>query len=380
MPEEAKRILLVGGGSGGHTIPLFSVLHALLEIKPDLLYWYVGSQSDLGSSLVQAEPLLHRKDRQVAYAVRTGKLNRYLTTRHLGQLRDFLLGMGDAQRLLRRLRPNMVFSKGGAVSVPVVLAAHQLGIPIYTHETDVRSGLANRITARYATRIFTVYPTSYYSARLQPKMEYVGQPIRPEFFTPPQHVKLVVGEREVERDLPIVLVTGGSQGAHRLNELVAGGWTTILAKVRLIHQCGPHDFDSLHAEATRLSPLLAKRLYLTPLITEGMAGLLAASQVVVSRAGGSIMEFAACKKPAILIPLSTAAQDHQMANARVLEAAGAAIVLDERQIASATLAQVVVELVEDEEQRMALSQGIARFAKPDAATHIAQTLLSHDHA
>jgi UDP-N-acetylglucosamine--N-acetylmuramyl-(pentapeptide) pyrophosphoryl-undecaprenol N-acetylglucosamine transferase len=376
VSKATKRILLVGGGSGGHIIPLISIIQELQKAAPEIEYAYVGSPEDMRSSLVRDEPLLNRTERATRYAVRSGKLNRFLTWKHIGQAYNLVMGLKDAGRALDSFQPDIVVSKGGAVSVPVARAAYKRNIPIYCHETDVRPGLANRIVGKMAKSIFTSYPLKVYSPEIQAKGIYVGQPVRAAFFGPDSGKDLTIDDKRVEDDLPLLFVTGGSHGARKINYLIQSAWPALLSRARLVQQTGTLDFAELQRMAGSLSPELRQRLHLTALLTEGMPELCKRSSVVISRAGGFIAELAAAKAAVILIPLSTSAQNHQWANAEVLEAAGAAIVLDEVRCTPELLAETILKLLENSKENSRLRTQISTLARPQAAAEIVRLLLS----
>lgn len=357
-----NHILFVGGESAGHISPLLAVLEAVQVADPSIRCSYVGQAKDLNSPLISNSPLKFER-----YAVRSGKLNRFTTWKHFRELPNLAIGIVQAQILLRRLRPDAVVAKGGATSVPVVLAAASLKIPIFSHETDAAPGLANRLIARYATRIFTAFPVDSYTSLPKAKLIYVGQPVRPLFFQPQAELDL-----PLEPNLPLLTVTGGSLGAHSINQLVREAWPKLLEKVQVVQLCGQGDLVGLERAAAQLPEALRNRLTLLPFF-EQIAELFKRSTVVVSRAGGTIHELAATRTPTILIPLATAAQDHQRKNAEVLK--GAVVVLQQAGLSADHLAQAILELVADPDRRKVLSEAIAAFAQPDAATQMAVLIL-----
>jgi UDP-N-acetylglucosamine--N-acetylmuramyl-(pentapeptide) pyrophosphoryl-undecaprenol N-acetylglucosamine transferase len=367
-----KRILFVGGGTAGHIAPLLAVMAATeVEAKKracTIEMVYIGTEQDIVSPLIKNSQLTFKK-----YPISAGKLHRFVTFDQFRQAGRVVKGLFEAKSLIKRLKPDVVFAKGGYVTVPVVRAAAQKKIPVFCHETDVLPGLANRIIAKQATTIFTTYPIAAYTTLPTEKLLPVGQPVRLEYYAePPAHFTL--GERAFSKDLPIVTIIGGSQGALRVNQLVAEAWPELLKKAQLVHIVGPAHLDIYKKKAKNLSEKLQKNLWIEGFV-EHTAPLFRLSTLVVTRAGGTIAELAATRKPAILIPLPTAAQDHQRANARLLQSAGAAVVLEETTLSSMELTTSILKLVTDSKKQKELSEAISQFDHPGAATVMAGRIL-----
>ena len=365
--KREKRIVFVGGGSVGHVAPLLAVMQEVNTQHPEIKLIYIGTQADLESPLLTSSKLPIE-----THAIEAGKINRFVTIKHLSELRKLCLGLLQAQVLLEKIQPDLVFAKGAYVSVPVVLAAALRAIPIYTHETDVVPGLANRLSSHFAQTIFTAFPIDCYTSLPKQKLLYMGQPVRKEF--------LKHSTARMFNDLslsdPLITVTGGSLGSRSINALISEGWSSLLPYTQLAHLCGEADFNMLTKKAGQLPAELRKKLLLTPFVTHGLPDLFQHSQVVVSRAGGTIAELAACGASTILIPLPTAAQNHQWANARVLMAAEAVEVCDELTMSSENLVKEILALQNDSARRVALSNAIHKFAKPNAAEEMAILICS----
>jgi UDP-N-acetylglucosamine--N-acetylmuramyl-(pentapeptide) pyrophosphoryl-undecaprenol N-acetylglucosamine transferase len=363
-----KRIVFTGGGTVGHISPLLAVMEAVQKAEAIECH-YVGQQSDLESPAITESNLQFEK-----HAIHAGKLNRFMTWKHFQEAAHMLMGFGEAYSLLKRLHPDLVFAKGGAVSIPMAFAAHALKIPIVCHETDVIPGLANRFVARYASLIFTAFPIASYPQIEASKARYVGQPVRSIFYTNYDGPIILAG-REVHPELAIITVIGGSQGGHALNLLVQQSWNAVLEKSQIIHICGPRDAESLQAAVGGLPLSLRERLWVLPFVSQELPALFQRSTLVISRAGGTIAELAATKRPTILVPLPSAAQDHQRANAKVLQSADAAIVVDEATVTSIAFTEEILSLLADSKRREALSSSIAKFDHPKAAADMAKEML-----
>jgi UDP-N-acetylglucosamine--N-acetylmuramyl-(pentapeptide) pyrophosphoryl-undecaprenol N-acetylglucosamine transferase len=366
-------ILLVGGGTVGHIAPLIAIAEELAHQAEEsgiaLSLHYVGEAADKESPVWQQGRLTIEK-----HVIVAGKLNRFVTWKHLGQAGRLAKGFWQADRLIKRLKPDVVMAKGGYVCVPVVWAASMRSIPVYAHETDLIPGMTNRLIARLAKRVFTAFPADRYHTLHNKSVVYVGQPVRSVFYEPDHGMDLLLNGRIIDPDQPLLTVIGGSQGAHRINTLVHASWPTLLEKTQLLHLCGPHDYEDLSKEAMQLPGELGKNLYLFSGIYTEFALAIRRSTLVLSRSGGTIFELAATGVPVILIPLPTAAQDHQRANALLLQKEGAAEVLEEAGLTAERLQNTVLALLEDAEKRSSLSTAIRQFARPDAAAEIARII------
>lgn len=353
----------------GHISPLVAVMEAVHELDSEATLSYAGLLSDLTSPALDMSGLDFSR-----HAITAGKLNRFATHKHLGELFKFGQGFSDALQLMKDVNPDVVFCKGGFVSVPVAMVAKMLKVPVYSHESDVVPGLANRVLAKISCKIFTAFPKSVYKKLPQHKLEYVGQPVRKSFFEELAFPTMVGEDVELSLELPLLFVTG-SQGSRTINNLIAENWGELLTTFQIVQQCGNLDYTKLLERKLELSKESQARLHLLPSVTD-MAPLLQHAELVVSRAGGIIAELAASRAASILIPLSTAAQNHQWENAQVLGKEDAAVVLNEKILSAAELLAVIQELHASESQRQSLRDKISRFAKPGASREIAESLLA----
>ena len=263
-------------------------------------------------------------------------------------------------RILRRRRPAVVLGGGGYVAGPMVVAARALGIPAAVTEADAHLGLANRLAAPFARRVFLAFPIL---GRSGAKYRVVGRPI-------PRRSRVTLPRTEARRrfelpaERPVLLVFGGSQGARRLNEAAleafgAGG-------PAVLHLCGERDYPLLEGRATRGD-------YRLVAFTNEIGAALATADLVVARAGGSVWEIAAAGRPALLVPLPHATGDHQTKNARYFERGGGAVVVSEAEL---DLGHQVEELLADEGRLAAMADAMKRLARPDAAEVVAEELIA----
>ena len=264
-----------------------------------------------------------------------------------------------AARILRRRRPDVVLGGGGYVAGPVALAAEALRIPTALMEADAHLGLANRVAAPAARRVFLAFPIP---GRDGAKYRVVGRPI-PASSEPidPAEARSRFG---LPAEGPVVLVFGGSQGAKALNEAAASAWGN--GGPAVLHLAG-------EAHVAELAPRVARQHYVLLPFTDDFGAALAAADLVVARAGGSVWEIAAAGKPALLVPYPHATADHQAANARFFERGGGAVVVPEAEL---DLTRQVDELLADSARLAAMGEAMRRLARPDAAEVVAEEVLA----
>jgi UDP-N-acetylglucosamine--N-acetylmuramyl-(pentapeptide) pyrophosphoryl-undecaprenol N-acetylglucosamine transferase len=311
--------------------------------------------------------------------VQTGKLRRYFSWRTPLDLARIPLGVVQAVRQVARFRPDVIFSTGGYVCVPPVIAGWLLRVPVLTHEQTVRSGLANRIAARFARRVAISFPES---ARDFPpaKTFLTGNPVRPDVLA--GEAGRALAHWQLDPALPTIYVTGGAQGAHAVNEAVFGALPALLEAAQVVHQTGegPDGSRADIATATRLAadlPHGLARYRPVPFVGAELADLLALAALVVGRAGaGTLNELAAVGRPAVLIPLPGTSADEQTANARRMEAAGAAVVLLQDKLTPERLADTVLRLVQMPGILQDMGTKARTLARPQAADDLVTALLA----
>ncbi len=353
---ETPLLAFTGGGTGGHIYPGLAVIQALRESGFRGRIVWIGSRKALDRSIVEKEGVEY-------FAIPSGKLRRSISAENIADAFRVIAGYYAARRLLSDLKPALLFSKGGYVSVPPCRAAASLGIPYFTHESDGSPGLATRLNAQKAARILVSWPrtAALIPSPLQAKTEVVGNPVRPSLFS---------GNADKGRqflaaasDLPIVFFVGGSQGSRQVNDIVAGIRPSLEGKAFIVHQTGSELFDPLaHAE----KPGCYKAL---PYIGDEMMDILAASTIVAGRAGaGTIWESAALGKPMVLIPLAgRGTRGDQVENAEMASEAGAAICLTgEKATPGNTLAAICGFLENPSARARAANAGMA-LCKPHRA-------------
>ena len=319
-------IVLTGGGTAGHVTPNLALIPELKKAGYDITY--IGSYDGIEKKLIA--------DFNIPYhGVSTGKLRRYLDPKNFSDPFRIMKGFAESRKLLKKIKPDIIFSKGGFVSVPVIRAASTLKIPCIIHESDITVGLANKLCFPVATKVCCNFPeTMQYLP--EGKAVLTGTPIRTE---------LTEGSRSrgmemcgFTDDKPVILVIGGSQGAGSINKIVRSTLPKLLNEYQVIHICGKDKMDNL---------LLNKPGYAQfEFLKEGLKDAIALSDIVVSRAGAnSICELLALKKPNILIPLPAASsRGDQILNAQSFESQGFSIVLLEDDLTTNLLVDKVHEL------------------------------------
>jgi len=363
-------VVIAGGGTGGHTSPGLAVA-ALLRQRHLTCAW-IGSHHGVEARIVPG--------RDVPYtAIPTGKLRRYWSWRNVADLLvNTPTGVLAAAHALRRLRPRVVFATGGYVALPVVLAAAVRRVPSVIHEQTAVPGLANRLAGRLASRIAVTFPDA--DGRFPPARVIVtGNPIRPELRSGSRAD--AISMFKLDPATPLVYVTGGAQGAQRINRAVGESLPVLLAQAQVIHQCGDNattgDRAWLEGLRAALPPALAARYTLKPWVGEELAAIYAAATLVIGRAGaGTVNECCHLGVPALYIPLPGASGDEQMANARVAERAGGCAVLPQSELTPARLVERVRELLADRAALKKMGEHARAVAVPDAAERIVDVLLT----
>jgi UDP-N-acetylglucosamine--N-acetylmuramyl-(pentapeptide) pyrophosphoryl-undecaprenol N-acetylglucosamine transferase len=371
------RIIVTGGGTGGHTYPALTTIRAVrarLEAagtRPRFLW--VGVASGLEARICREEGIPFR-------AITTGKLRRSPTPRELARnIADAFripLGMLQALVIVARTRPDVVLSTGGYVCVPVGVAAWLLRRPLVMHEQVATLGLANRILARLATRVLLSHDSSagHLPARARSRAVVTGNPIRPEVLGGDPRRGLAAYGAGAQP--PLVLVTGGATGAVQINELVAGILPDVLSYCHVLHQSGQYGFAAAQAVAAALPEPLGRRYRVVDYIHDEMPDVLAAADVVIGRSGaGTTAELTALGKPAILIPLVPTGGDEQRRTARHLAQADAARVLTGPDATPERLRDELLALLKDPQERENMAGNARRLGRPDAAERVAAEVI-----
>lgn len=367
MKKNRLNIAIVGGGTGGHITPALAVAEVL---KKDHIIWFVGSSNGPEGEII-------RRLHYPFYGIAAGKLRRYASWDNVVDLFRVAFGFFQSLGLFIRQRPDVLFAKGGYVTVPAVYAAALIGIPVVAHESDVVMGLANRLVFSKAKIMCTGFPESAYPAAIRTKLRFTGNPVR-SIFRQGIPTKLET-MRELDFSLrrPVVLILGGSQGAQPINTLIWSRLPELLELTQVIHLTGSSHYKEAVSVYDHLSPKLQKRYQPFGFVGEELPAYMAVADIVISRASANVTaELAALRKPMILLPLPGAAADHQRANARLYKKKQAAVVVEEVGLTSQQLIAAVARLLDDSEKRAELSKAVRLFDSPQAAQLIADTMVA----
>ena len=319
-------MLFTGGGTGGHVFPGVAVAQNLVSRRRIDILW-VGATHGIEREIVRRFGIPFA-------GIPAGKLRRYMSLRNLADIFKVAAGILRSLSIIRRHRPRLVFSKGGYTSVPPVIAAWLLRVPVVTHESDADPGLATRINARFARKILVPYSATarQFSEKLQSRVVVTGNPIRKEMLCGDANAGLRVARFSPVDRRPVVMFLGGSLGARQINQLVISVLEQITTEWRVIHQTGDRSDDLRF-------PAPGPGYFRGAFFRDELPHLLACADAVVCRSGaGTLWEVAALAKPMLLVPLGAGSRGDQERNAEVFEQAGAARVFR----AGSTLAADVV--------------------------------------
>lgn len=347
------KILLAGGGTGGHVIPALAIAAELKALGHEAAF--VGTERGMETRLVPQAgfPL---------FLVNVGALNRVSLLTRLRTLVALPLSIFAAMRLLRKFGAHVVIGVGGYASGPATIAAALLGVPIVLFEANVVPGYANRKVARWAANAAVHFQQT---GRWFPRYEVTGVPVRPAFFALPPR----------QSPAPSLLVFGGSQGARALNRILQQSAAELLRRVpglRIVHQTGPRELDQVQSAYAAANTPVAASAFI-----DNMAQSFADADLIVCRSGAStVAEIAAAGKCALFVPFPGAADDHQLRNAELLAGAGAALLIPENELTAERFVNEVSALLADPARMADMGARARAFAHPDAAAHIAHMALA----
>lgn len=320
-----KKIILTGGGSAGHVTPNLALIPRLKELGYEVQY--IGSKDGIEKKIIEDENIKY-------HSISSGKLRRYFDLKNFSDPFKVIKGIRDASLILKKEKPDIVFSKGGFVSVPVVIAAHNNKIPVVIHESDITPGLANKISIPFTNKVCVTFPESLKEIKGN-KAVLTGTPVRHELY---QGSKILgVKYCGFVSQKPILMVIGGSLGSRVINETVRGCLVKLLEKYNVIHICGKNNIR----KELKNKVGYAQFEY----VNQELPNLMEASDIVISRAGANtIFELLALKKPNILIPLSlNQSRGDQILNAASFEKSGYSCILTEENLSMDNL----IDKIED---------------------------------
>ncbi|MEK5147059.1 undecaprenyldiphospho-muramoylpentapeptide beta-N-acetylglucosaminyltransferase [Psychrobacillus sp. FSL K6-4615] len=327
-------IVLTGGGTAGHVSLNEAIIPELIKKKYDI--HYIGSYNGIEKTIIGD------KFPNIPYhPISNGKLRRYFSIKNFSDPFKVLYGTMQAITVLKKVKPSVVFSKGGFVSVPVVLAAKLSNIPVVIHESDLTPGLANKIASSFAEHIFTVFEETIKHLPAN-KASSIGAILRPDLFHGDEKIAEQLTGFDASKET--IIVMGGSQGSAKINEVIKQNIEQLTKRFQVIHLCGKGNKDEL---------LVGKPNYIAfEYVTNELPHLMKISNYVISRAGSnSIFEFLELKKPMLLIPLSVhASRGDQVLNAKYFEKKGFATILEEEDLTATTFMDSFNRLVDEKEE------------------------------
>ncbi len=369
-------ILLVGGGTGGHMYPLVSVAQTLqkqaAEKKIDLDLRYFGDPGGYADYL--------RQNNIRISTVPSSKLRRYASVLNFLDFFKFFWGFFVALVKLYFFMPEVLFSKSGPGTLPIIFAARWYRIPVIIHESDAVPGLTNKVSARHSQIVELAFESAKQYFETHTQVNVVGLPVREAVINTQSSAECrkVFGLAD---EKPVVFVVGGSQGAQILNEFVLSNAEVLLSQFEIIHQIGKENFEQYTKEFAFVTKyfrpeVLARYRPVAFLADRQMAAAFGAADLVVSRSGSSIFEIAANGKPALLVPLPSSANNHQFENAYAYARAGAGVVIEEPNLLIGLVITQIQKMFDAPELAQKMSESAKAFYKPMAAADVARDIFA----
>lgn len=329
-----KRIVLTGGGTAGHVTPHLSLIPRLREAGYDI--HYIGTENGIEHEMIAKIPDI------TYHAVKSGKLRRYFSLQNFTDPFRVIAGAFQSVHLMHKLKPDVLFSKGGFVSVPVVIGAWLCGVPAVCHESDLTPGLANRICTKFAKKVATTFPEC--AKAIGPKGVHTGTPLRPELFKGSRATGLALAGFDGSK--PVLLMTGGSLGAQSVNKCLRESLPELLPHMDVLHLCGKGNLD----EGLKDTPGYCQKEFLSA----EMPDALAVADLVLSRAGSNTLsELLALHKPMLLVPYPLgASRGDQIENARSYQRQGLARVLMQEDMTPRTMTDALLKLLAERDEML----------------------------
>jgi UDP-N-acetylglucosamine--N-acetylmuramyl-(pentapeptide) pyrophosphoryl-undecaprenol N-acetylglucosamine transferase len=361
------KIVITGGGSGGHVEPALAVAQ-VLQKHPDVSLSWIGTADGYAN-------IAAKENNIDFYPIETGKIRRYISINNLSDISKTIGGVIQSLRILKQIKPDVVFSKSGFVSAPVVFSAKLLGIPVVIHESDIILGLTNRLLSRMAKKLCCGFPVRNYPNWVRKIAVYTGNPIQRHNVSGEVSAKIM---QKYNLKVDTLLILGGSQGSTAINQLIWDELNGYVKCFNVVHQVGANNIEQAIREKNKLN--LGERLHYHPvayLSQVELAVIMAKSKLAVSRTGaGTITDLSFFKLPAILIPLPSSANDHGRANARYVEKCGGAQYYEQSELTGVKLFNAVLNIIEDKYKLHKMSIDVAAVNPIKAAEAVAEIILN----
>ena len=358
------KIVLAGGGTGGHIVPLINVANKIREKYPQAEFVFIGSKGKMEEEFMSREGIPTEN-------ISVGKMRRYFAFANIIDFFKVIAGVFHALWYLLVHMPDAIFSKGGYASFPVVLAGWLYRIPVMIHESDSVPGVTNSILSKFATRIAVSYPSAEQEFPAS-QVVLTGNPLRPDINQ--GNAAKIREKLSLLESKKTIFVMGGSQGSRTINIKIVNILPQLLHQYQVIHQTGEKNFEEVKHKAGELGIKPGREGYhIFPFISEDLKDVFAVADLVITRAGAnSISEVAANAKPSIVIPIESSANNHQRMNAYALAKIGGCVVLEETNLGEHVLLNKINEIMESAELQKKLSENIKTFYHADAAEKIAE--------
>lgn len=369
------RILLTGGGTGGHVYPIIAVAQQIRswaernEVRHDIRYY--------GPADGYKPVFIGEKIRVVKIA--SSKMRRYFSLLNFLDAFKFIWGFFQGLCKIYWFMPNVAFSKGGPGALAVILACRFYRIPVVIHESDTIPGVTNKISARYAKAVELGFASAAQYFKTKAQINFTGNPVRQEFLTSmaQDQAKTALGFNAAKL---LILILGGSQGAAKINDFVLENLEQLLLKYQILHQVGKEKYQEYKTQyefvTKNFSPLLKQNYKFAEFLENNLSQALDAANFIISRAGaGAIAEIAVKGKPAILIPLPDSANGHQLKNADEYAGSGGAIMVEQENLLPNVIMGQIDKILQNADLGTKMSNAAKAFAKPEAAKQIAGHIL-----
>jgi UDP-N-acetylglucosamine--N-acetylmuramyl-(pentapeptide) pyrophosphoryl-undecaprenol N-acetylglucosamine transferase len=363
------RVLIAGGGTGGHIYPGIAIARYLSVMDKEAEIVFVGTKTGMEADIVAREGFSFK-------AIKAQGWSRKVSFKTASMILNNSLGVVQSLQIIKRFKPQVVLGTGGYVAAPLVFSAALLKIPVVLHEQNAVPGIANRLLSRWATKIALSFPESAKHFPSTVEQEVTGNPVRQAILDGDRNIGLK--NLRLNTGKKTVLVFGGSRGARSINNAIIEGAERLAQtpNLQLIHLTGREEYESVLNQLTNkgIELDLSGNIVIKPYLYE-MADALAAADLVICRAGATTLaELTAIGRASILIPYPYATDNHQEKNARSLENAGAAYVIRDKELTGKVLTDLIIKLISDTDSLKRMAENSRKLGKPDAAARIAKCL------